>query len=85
MANPKPQRNWTVQFRLETPGNIRYRKEIAIRESPATGGHDGPIFTQDDKHSDENELYTGQLNAATLTLHRMKELGRMATVRVALG
>lgn len=61
-----------VEFELVTPSNITWRKEIVIRESPATGTGAWTVWTQDGKHRDANGLYLNQLPGGTLTFRKMK-------------
>ena len=79
MANAVPPD--TVEFQLHTPPEMTWRKEIVIRESPATGRGAWTIYTQDTRHEDQNGLYTNQLAGGSLTFRKAKFLGIMSDVR----
>jgi hypothetical protein len=76
-----------VEFVLNTPGNITWRKEIVIQESPATGTGVWTIATQDAFHTDANGLYLYQLPGANLTFRKDKGVfgGGMRTVAALSG
>jgi hypothetical protein len=74
-----------VEFVLNTPNNITWRKEIVIRETPAVPGD--LIATEDATHAAANGLYENQLAGATLTFRKNKGIfgGGMQTVAVLRG
>ena len=72
-----------VEFQLTTPGNVTARKQITIRDSPSTGTGSWTIWTDGERRSDANGLYTYQLPGATLTFAKAG-LG-MHTVQVIGG
>ena len=74
-----------VEFKLFTPANITWRKEILIRDAPGTGTGSWVISTQDARHEDAESLHVSQLAGATLTFSKMKGGGRVWPVMTLAG
>jgi hypothetical protein len=72
----------TVEFALETPDDVTWRKEILIRSGD--GGR-STIYTQDARHDDASGLLLEQLPGGSLVLRRMNFGGGMAEVSVLTG
>lgn len=62
--------NDRVEFVLQTPATVTWRKEIVIRENAADPGV--TIATHDEIHVAANGLYLYQLASATLTFRKDK-------------
>jgi hypothetical protein len=60
-----------VEFALETPDQITWRKELAITSGNPADPGSWTVYTQDDRHEDVNGLWLGQLKGGSLVLRRL--------------
>ncbi len=59
-----------VEFALETPNQITWRKELVITSGNPADAGSWTVYTQDDRHQDVTGLWLEQLPGGSLVLRR---------------
>ena len=85
-VEPEAVGNDAVEFTLEAPGGITWRKELLLTSGNPADPGTWTLWTQDARHRDANGLWVHQLAGGSITLRRLNPWpGGMTQVRVITG